>query len=163
MPGLYEGVCSVGPHKPRASGSVPKALEAGGFLESAIDPCGFLESVNRAYRLIKEAEAALNASPPTITKEEALEIEREAQNLLRRASATLDMSNVPRALRQDTGMAAVLQLKEVLDRSCFALGLRSERADCGRCSRAGQLHFEGGAEGLRWRLPNTEIRYRRGH
>ena len=119
---------------------------------------GFLESVNRAYSLVKEAEASLNANPPTITKEEAFEIEREAQNLLRRAMTTLDMSNVPRAHRQDHGMAAVLQLKEVFDRSLLPpLDSVPSGQMVAVAREQGSLHFAVGAEGLRWRVPNTEI------
>jgi MscS family membrane protein len=45
---------------------------------------GFLESGNLAYKLVNEADAALEATPPTVTREEAREIARTADNLLRR-------------------------------------------------------------------------------
>ena len=53
---------------------------------------GFLDSINRAYALVTEAEAALRSTPPTLTKEEALEIEVTVSNLLQRAVRTLDLS-----------------------------------------------------------------------
>ena len=77
---------------------------------------GFLDSVNRAYALVTETEAALRATPPTLTKQQAREIEVTAGNLLQRAVRTLDLNEVPVALRDDIGVESVLQLKEILDR-----------------------------------------------
>ena len=77
---------------------------------------GFLDSVNRAYALATETEAALRAKPPTLTKQQAREIEVTAGNLLQRAVRTLDLNEVPVALRDDIGVESVLQLKEILDR-----------------------------------------------
>ena len=77
---------------------------------------GFLDSTNRAYVLITETNAALQAKPPTKTRQEAREIEKKAAHLLQLASDTLDLSQVPKALRQDVGIETVLQLKEILDR-----------------------------------------------
>ena len=77
---------------------------------------GFLDSVNRAYVLVTETEAALRATPPTLTKQQAREIEVTAGNLLQRAVRTLDLNEVPVALRDDIGVESVLQLKEILDR-----------------------------------------------
>lgn len=76
----------------------------------------FLDTMNRAYVLITEADAALQARPPTKTREEARKIEKMATSLLQRASDTLDLSQVPKALRRDFGIETVLQLKEIFDR-----------------------------------------------
>jgi len=77
---------------------------------------GFLQSVNVAYKLVSETNQALLATPPTLTRTEAREKEVMAINLLQRASDTLDLSQVPEALRQDVSIETVLQLKEILDR-----------------------------------------------
>lgn len=43
---------------------------------------GFLDSVTRVYDLVMEANAALGARPPTMTKDEAHETEVIAMNLI---------------------------------------------------------------------------------
>ncbi|MGI9592314.1 MAG: hypothetical protein ACR2P8_13155, partial [Myxococcota bacterium] len=58
---------------------------------------GFVESVNRAHALVMQADSALRATPPGMTTEEAREAEQQARELLRRAEATLDLSQVPEA------------------------------------------------------------------
>jgi MscS family membrane protein len=77
---------------------------------------GFLQSVNVAYKLVTEANQALMATPPRLTRAQAREKEVMALNLLERASETLDLSHVPEALRADVSIETVLQLKEILDR-----------------------------------------------
>ena len=64
----------------------------------------FLDSVNRAYGLVMETKIALQAIPPTMTGEEARSIEKMANNLLQRASDTLDLSEVPK--RYDRTLAS---------------------------------------------------------
>ena len=60
---------------------------------------GFLDSVNRAYVLVMQANLALSEKPPGMSREEAREIEDRAARLLERATAVLDLSRVPKALR----------------------------------------------------------------
>ena len=112
---------------------------------------GFLNSVNRAYALVMEADAALTATPPTMTRQEARAADNAAANLLVHAMHTLDLSQVPEALREDTGTEATLQLKEILDRMVLpapdivpdALMVATMRKE---------------ANGpVRWRYPDTEI------
>ena len=76
----------------------------------------FLESMNETYRIVTAAEAALSSSPPEMTIEEAREAERQAQSFFARASAALDVSEVPVAQRSDAAQEAALMLKEILDR-----------------------------------------------
>jgi MscS family membrane protein len=119
---------------------------------------GFLDSVNRAYRLVMEADAAMKADPPTMKREEAIEVDIQAGNLLRRAAGTLDLTQVPAANREDVGLETALQLKEILDRmSLPPIGsIPNERMVRG--ARRG----EGGSvlradEPFRWKYPNTEL------
>jgi MscS family membrane protein len=119
---------------------------------------GFLDSMNRAYALVMEAEAALEADPPTMTREDAREAERMASYLLRRATVALDLSQVPSALREDTGEEAALLLKEVLDRVLLPPIDSVPSAQMVASARAGALGaFVRGTGPLRWRIPNTEI------
>ncbi|MDJ0807811.1 MAG: mechanosensitive ion channel [Gammaproteobacteria bacterium] len=113
---------------------------------------GFLDSVNRAYSYVREANAALDATPPTMTKEEAREIERMADNLLSRARSTLDLSRIPEALRDSFSVEAALQLKEIFDR------MPLPPVD----SVPSRLKVEASREAdddspLSWRYPSTEI------
>ncbi len=114
---------------------------------------GFLDSVNRAYILVMETHAALKASPPEMTIDEARKFEAMAENLMRRAAATLDLSDVPRATRPDVGIESALQLKEILDRAMLPLidtvpDLPMVKAERQRL---------GSGLPVRWRYPNTPI------
>lgn len=124
---------------------------------SALDE--FLYSVNRAYALIQETEAALKAKPPTMTRAEAREVEAIAWNLLRQASSAIDLSQTPRALRGDLAIESVLQLKEILDRTYLPPldSVPNEEMVAEAREQQDSSLFIAGAGGLRWRLPNTEI------
>jgi MscS family membrane protein len=111
---------------------------------------GFLDSVNRAFAIANQAEAALQADPPTMTHEEALEADRLAKNYMARALSTLDLSEVPEAYRQDVGLETALQLKEVLDRNLLP-PFESIPGEIRVRSRGPN------AKPLIWRYPNTEI------
>ena len=86
-----------------------------------------------------------------MTKDEALEIEVTASNLLQRAVRTLDLSEVPEALRDDIGIESILQLKEIFDR--IQLPPVDTVPDSGMVAAARQQ----GSGVLRWRYPNTEL------
>ncbi len=119
---------------------------------------GFLDSVNRAYRLIRDAEAALQAKPPQIEKEEALVIERAASDLLQRAISTLDLSDVPESLRTSVALETVLQLKEILDRTPLPPIEAIPNAAAVAAARSGSAEILQKDTGpLRWRYPDTEI------
>ena len=119
---------------------------------------GFLDSVNRAYTLVFETNKALQATPSTVSREDALEKERMAANLLQRASETLDLSQVPKALRQDVGIETVLQLKEVFDRM-----LPPPLDAMPDAKKVAAFRKESNASAVqrtvpfRWRIPNTQI------
>jgi MscS family membrane protein len=119
---------------------------------------GFLDSVNRAYTLVMETNAAFNTSPPKIARDEAREAENFAMNLINRAMATLDMSRTSASIRHDVGMESVLQLKEILDRLALPLidsipDLERVRSEKERISKT----TSGTAGQIRWRYPNTTI------
>ena len=114
---------------------------------------GFLSSVNRAYTLATETNDALKADPPTITLVEARKTRTKAQNLIRRARATLDLSEVPPAIRDKVASESVLMLKEIFDRMALppietVYDLEMVRKERARLDGAGPV---------RWRYPNTSI------
>lgn len=111
---------------------------------------GFLESMNEAYALATEADAALEATPPGMTPEQALEIESKADHLIHRAVGALDLSKVPRSHRADVGVEAALKLKEILDR--VPLPPLDAVPDADRVEMRDR-----GAGPFRWRIPNTDV------
>jgi MscS family membrane protein len=113
---------------------------------------GFLDSINRAYQLVLETDAALLARPPKMTKAEAKEAEIVAQNLLQRAIRTLDLSKVPKAVREGVGAETALQLKEIMDRMQLP---PVDTVPDARMLPAARSQAGDGV--LRWRYPNTEI------
>ena len=112
---------------------------------------GFLDSVNRAYVLVTETEAALRSTPPTLTRAEAREIEVTASNFLQRAVRTLDLIEVPEALRDNVGVESVLKLKEILDR------IQLPPVDTVPDPAMVAVAREQGSAAIRWRYPNTEV------
>ncbi len=119
---------------------------------------GFLDSVNRAYAKVMETNAALKADPPKITIKEARNIENMALNLMKRAIATLDLSNVPQAIRGDVGIESVLQLKEILDRMMLPLldSVPDSEMVMVERERLSKTAL-GNTRPVRWRIPNTSI------
>jgi MscS family membrane protein len=114
---------------------------------------GFLESVNRAYALIMATKDRENLS-----RDELREIEKAVDNLLKRASLALDLSDIPEALRQDLGVQAVLQLKEIFDRLPLPPLDAIPDAEMVEAARKGEaLSLWSGHAPLYWRYPNTEI------
>jgi len=119
---------------------------------------GFLEKMNRAHRLITEAEAALNATPPAMTVEQALEAEARAGLSLRRAVGGLDLSQVPPAQRIYVGLEAVLKIKEILDRTPLPpLGSVPSERTVAAAREAAREAFVGNDLRLRWKIPSTEL------
>ncbi len=119
---------------------------------------GFLASVNRAYRLVMETNAALKADPPQITRSEAREAENVARNLLRRAMDTLDLSRISASIREDFGKESVLQLKEILDRLVLPLIESVPNLAMVRSEKELMSKTTPGTVGqIRWRYPNTTI------
>ncbi|MCB1855582.1 MAG: mechanosensitive ion channel [Halieaceae bacterium] len=119
---------------------------------------GFLDSVNRAYALVKEADAKLLSKPPAMTQSEALKIEAQAQSLLQRAVMTLDLGQVPNALREDVGIETVLALKEIFDRRQLPpLDSIPDAKDVAEARRSSSGLFPPSTGPLYWRFPDTEI------
>jgi len=156
-PGIYERLISSGPlyleqQELRSRLNPVDTSSPLSTLES------FLEGVNRAYELVNRANDELRTVPASMTRQEGLETEEAAVNLLRRASDTLDLSKVPPALRQEASIEAVLLLKEIFDRMLLppldavpnALTVSAARKETG-------ASMSKTAPPFRWRLPNTEI------
>jgi len=158
-PGIYESLIS-GDERTQAQEEVLRSrLQAVDTSSPRSTFEGFLDSVNRAYRLASEANSALLADPPTMTGEEALEAETNAEILLRQASETLDLRQIPEALRQGVAIEAALLLKEVLDRMLLPpidATPSSQMIEAVRKRRADDPSVPSDAP-FRWKLPNAPI------
>jgi MscS family membrane protein len=119
---------------------------------------GFLDAMNRAYHLVMEADAAMKADPPTMTKQEAIEVDIMAGNLLRRAATALDLRKVPEAHREEVGLESVLQLKEILDRMLLPPLAAIPSEDMVNAVRRGEgVSQLRPGEPYRWKYPTTEF------
>ncbi|KPQ09779.1 MAG: MscS family membrane protein [Saliniramus fredricksonii] len=113
----------------------------------------FMANMNAAYAIAMAAQAAHDADPPAITREQARIAQAKADNHLRQASSVFDLSQVPAVLRRDTGIEAALLLKEVLDR------MPLPRIDT--IPNAVDLADLEPDQAYRWRLPGTAIEIER--
>ncbi len=164
------------PYQPGATeGAYDRYLEAQGLTEADVarvrdrlkpvdtsSPratfAAFWQNLDRAYWLIMDANFALDSDPPTMSVEQGREIEKEADFLFRRAMSTVDLSQLPEAIRDDVGIEAVLQLKEVLDRVARPYSdsipdeetIRDWRLDNKDVLSTTPRPFS-------WQVPNTEI------
>ncbi len=119
---------------------------------------GFRESLERAYRLIMDADAAFKADPPTMSRQEGLQVEKQADVLVQRAMRTMDLSEIPKAIRHDVGIEASLQLKEVLDRVPGTYLDAIPDAEAVReWKQANKELLQITPEPFTWQFPNTEI------
>jgi len=76
----------------------------------------FLSNMTGAYRVARAASSQLDSEPPQISVEEARRQQGIATDQLQQAVSVFDLSDVPEALRRDTGIEAALLLKEIFDR-----------------------------------------------
>ncbi|MEX0698006.1 MAG: mechanosensitive ion channel domain-containing protein [Dongiaceae bacterium] len=76
----------------------------------------FRASIERAYDVLAEAYEQHRGEPGLGTSPEVAEKVTTAELLLRRAMATLDLSQTPAVSRQHIGVETMLLIKEVLDR-----------------------------------------------
>jgi MscS family membrane protein len=119
---------------------------------------GFLESINQAHALVMQANRALSARPPRMSRAQAREVEAQATRLLERATGVLDLSRVPEALRVEIGEEAALMLKEVIDRLVLPPLDAVPDEIMVAAAREGALGpFTQATGALRWRVPSTEI------
>lgn len=101
----------------------------------------------RARTLLQRAFALSKATGQVLDTPEIVSLKRDALVNLRRASETLDLSNVPPAAKQNVGLTSALLLKEVLDR--IAVPDPAEIPDL--------EDVQAGKVPAGWRIPGTEI------
>ncbi len=105
-----------------------------------------IDNIAKARRVLDAAARDYKSTPGLFKGEAVLEQEVRAEGLLRRAAASLDLSQVSPVIRRYVSPEAVLQLKEVLDR--IPLPPAETIPDAQTVE----------AQGLtRWRIPHTSI------
>ena len=158
IPGFYEEYLRLNQSSAQLEASVRSRLKPANTSNPRSTLGGFLDSVNRAFALVMETSAALEASPPTVTEDEAREIELAALKLLERAASTLDLSQVPKALRHEVGVESVLQMKEIFDRMYLpAIDAVPDMEMVGAERERRNRTAAGNTRPVRWSYPNTEI------
>ena len=113
----------------------------------------FLDNMTAAYRVARAAEEGLASQPRQITIEEARRQQEIAIDQLQQAVSVFDLSEVPEALRRDTGIEAALLLKEIFDR------IPLPRVDT--VPDAVDLAELPPQADYRWRVPGTQIQIER--
>ncbi len=105
-----------------------------------------MDNVAQAHRVLAAAKRDYEATPGFFKGEAVLEQQARAEGLLRRAAASLDLSQVSPVIRRHVSLEAALQLKEVLDRIPL---LPAETIPDAHAVKAQAL--------TRWRIPHTSI------
>jgi MscS family membrane protein len=119
---------------------------------------GFLENVNRGYALVTEANTALQATPPTMTRKQARELEHSAKLFLQRASDTFDLSQMPETLRQGLSVELTLKMKEIFDHMLLPpLDAIPTQQMIDSLRKEAQISSQQPAPPFRWKIPNTQI------
>ncbi|MFQ5936006.1 MAG: hypothetical protein ACE5LB_06335 [Acidiferrobacterales bacterium] len=78
-----------------------------------------IDNIAEAHRVLDAAARDYKSTPGLFKSTSVLEQEARVEALLRRAAESLDLSQVPPAIRRHVSLEPALQLKEVLDRvSC---------------------------------------------
>ncbi len=114
---------------------------------------GFLSSVNQAFDIISNVKK----NHTSITKAEIIEAQEAAEDLFERATATLDLHNIPEEHRKDVGIESVLLLKEIIDRmplppADFVPDSIMVAAQHSSEKKSAMKSYQ-----YHWRFPNTEI------
>ncbi|WP_455379500.1 mechanosensitive ion channel family protein [Petrachloros mirabilis] len=148
-PGIYEEYLAFGGTE-TVDAQVRDRLKKTESISPRLSLISFLNSMNRAYKLVMDANDRLKTEPPEVTRKQVLEIESQAAEHLNRATELLDLSQLPEAYRKDRAIEAALQLKEVFDRTSPPFLESIPDAKMVAAARK-----EG--EAYRWRYPNTEI------
>ena len=113
----------------------------------------FLRNMTGAYRVAQAAARKLDSQPPQMSIEEAIQQQDIATDQLQQAVSVFDLSDVPEALRRDTGVEAALLLKEIFDRIPLPrLDSIPDAVDLAGLSPQTDYY---------WRVPGTQIQIER--
>ena len=113
----------------------------------------FLENMNRAYRVLMAAHDKNKKSPGLFTSQSVRDMVRRADELFMRGVYILNLSGVPKALKEELGDERALELKEILDR--IELPPFDAIPDAEAIEKAREQEEK--AELVRCRIPNTDI------
>ena len=115
----------------------------------------FRDHVQEAYNVLMPAYASYRSEPSLFPPESARDAEARAKDLLDRAVGTLNLSEIPPAHRNATGLQRALLLKEVLDR--IPLPPSDALPDAAGTAQDATAAPTAQAGVDRWTVPYTEI------
>ena len=113
----------------------------------------FIENMNRAYGLLMKAHRKNLKTPGFFPSDSVRQMAKQAQEFFESGIECLDLSQVPKNLKKNTGYEGAIMLKEVLDRielPPFADIPNDKAIDA-------EEDPDKKADMIRWRIPNTDI------
>ena len=113
----------------------------------------FIENMNRAYGMLMKAHRQNLKTPGYFPSESVRQMAKQAQELFESGVECLNLSQVPKSLKKNTGYESAIMLKEVFDR--IDLPPFEEIPDAEAIEA--EEEKEKIAELSRWRIPNTDI------
>ena len=113
----------------------------------------FIENMNRAYGMLMKAHRQNLKTPGYFPSESVRQMAKQAQELFESGVECLNLSQVPKNLKKNTGYESAIMLKEVFDR--IDLPPFEEIPDAEAIEA--EEEKEKIAELSRWRIPNTDI------
>jgi small-conductance mechanosensitive channel len=113
----------------------------------------FIENMNRAYSLLMKAHRKNLKTPGYFPSESVLQMAKQAQEFFESSVECLNLSQVSKKLKKNTGYEGAIMLKEVFDR--IELPPFEEIPDAEAIEA--EEEKEKVAELSRWRMPNTDI------
>jgi len=113
----------------------------------------FLKNMNQSYSVLMEAHRKNLKSPGYFTPGPVKQMERRAETYFDRAVDCLNLSRVPKKLKQDVGYESAILLKEIFDRIKLP---PLEKIPNSKTEDAEEKQNRN-AELNHWRIPNTEI------
>jgi small-conductance mechanosensitive channel len=113
----------------------------------------FIENMNRAYGVLMKAHHKNLKTPGYFPSESVRQMAKQAQEFFESGVECLNLSQVPKSLKKNTGYEGAIMLKEVFDR--IDLPPFEEIPDAKAIEA--EEEKEKIAELSRWRIPNTDI------
>jgi MscS family membrane protein len=113
----------------------------------------FIENMNRAYGMLMKAHRQNLKTPGYFPSESVRQMAKQAEELFESGVECLNLSQVPKNLKKNTGYESAIMLKEVFDR--IDLPPFEEIPDAEAIEA--EEEKEKIAELSRWRIPNTDI------
>jgi len=151
-PGIYEAARNNKEGVINRERELSNRLRAANTMSPRATLESFMQNMNQAYELVQETHARLEENLESLSPDEIADVRARIEDSLDRAVSTLDLSEVPGALRDDVGIESALQIKEVLDR--LGLAPIEQIPDLEEVRSLREANHIGP---IRWTYPNTDL------